>query len=57
MTLNELKLSVIRELKNRNLKNPQIRKNALEKVCAYLSAHKQTYLPDQNIVLPKDKTY
>lgn len=55
MTLNELKLSVIRELKNRNLKNPQIRKNALEKVCKYISEYEQIYLHNQNVILPKDK--
>ncbi len=55
MTLNDLKLSVIRELNSRNLKKPQIRKNALEKVCKYISEYEQIYLHNQNVILPKDK--
>ena len=55
MTLNQLKLSVISELNSRNLKNPQIRKNALEKVCKYISEYGQIYLHNQNVILPKDK--
>ena len=55
MTLNDLKLSVIRELNSRNLKKPQIRKNALKKVCKYISEYEQIYLHNQNVILPKDK--
>lgn len=55
MTLNQLKNAIISELSSRSLKDPQIRKNALEKVCKYITVYQQIYLPDQNVILPKDK--
>lgn len=55
MTLNQLKNAIISELSSRSLKDPQIRKNALEKVCKYITEYQQIYLHDQNVVLPKDK--
>lgn len=55
MTLNQLKNAIISELSSRSLKNPQIRKNALEKVCKYITEYQQIYLHDQNVVLTKDK--
>ena len=55
MTLNQLKNAIISELSSRSLKEPQIRKNALEKVCKYITEYQQIYLHDQNVVLPKDK--
>ena len=55
MTLNQIKNAIISELSSRSLKDPQIRKNALEKVCKYITEYQQIYLHDQNVVLPKDK--
>ena len=55
MTLNQLKNAIISELSSRSLKDPQIRKNALEKACKYITEYQQIYLHDQNVVLPKDK--
>ena len=55
MTLNQLKNAIISELSSRSLKDTQIRKNALEKVCKYITEYQQIYLHDQNVVLPKDK--
>ena len=55
MTLNQLKNAIISELNSRSLKDPQIRENALEKVCKYITEYQQIYLPDQNVILPKDK--
>lgn len=55
MTLNQLKNAIISELNSRSLKDPQIRVNALEKVCKYITEYQQIYLHDQNVVLPKDK--
>lgn len=55
MTLSQLSQAVSAELDRRNLKNPQIRKNALSKVCDFISSHASEYLLNGNIHLPSDK--
>lgn len=53
MTISQLRVAVHIELDRRNLKNPQIRKRALEHVLQFISDSE--YLVDGIISLPSDK--
>lgn len=56
ITLDELRRRVLEELARRNLKNPRIRGNALDKICAYIRADCRTYiLSGDRLCLPADK--
>lgn len=55
MTLLQLKRAVLAELGGRNLKNPAIRANALEKICTFIIIRSFEYLSDNNVGLPSDK--
>ncbi|WP_416985066.1 hypothetical protein, partial [Alistipes putredinis] len=55
MTLLQLQRAVLAKLGGRNLKNPAIHANALEKICTFIITRSFEYLSDNNVVLPSDK--
>ena len=55
MTLSQLTTAVQTEWNRRNLKSPQIRRNALKKIAEFIAVHAPEYLVNGHVILPSDK--
>ena len=53
MTITEIRNKVFAELDSRNLANPSIRKNALDRVLDFIKTSK--YHKNESVILPGDK--
>lgn len=54
MTVEELRLKVFRDLDSRGLKDPSIRKGALNKILSFIQT-KEIYMKNGDLILPSDK--
>lgn len=53
MNIEKIRTKVFAELDSRDLANPSIRKNALEKVLTFIRTSK--YFTNEEVILPEDK--
>jgi hypothetical protein len=55
MTWNEIRISIINDLNNRGLANPNIRINALERLEGIMKSHFKEILNDPSLLMKLDK--